>query len=229
MALAWARQEGAPQGAVVVADHEVNALGRIGDPWTVGAPATLAAAVVMRPSLPARLADAAWLVAGLAGCEGAAAIVDRPLGVWWPDAIVDPATEAVVGQVHVEVQLGPDQVRSAILTIRLDLDALAIDPARRGDLLDEVLDAFDRSAGWLGDGAEGCAKAADVYGQRCTLLGRRLKVVLLPKGETRGVARRVDEAGQLELASTTGMVEHITVDSLRRLEVAGEPSRGRPD
>ena len=229
MALAWARQEGAPQGATVVADHEVNALGRIGDAWTAPSGSTLAAAVVMRPVLPAELADAVWLVAGLAGAEGASAVAGRPVGVWWPDLVVDPVTEAVIGKVLAEVQLGPAQVRSAVITIRLDLAALAIDPARRDAVLDEVLGAFDRTAGWLGEGADGCGEAAATYSQRCPLLGRRLKAVLLPKGETRGVARRVDRAARLELVSATGMVEHIAIDSLRRLEVAGEPSRGLPD
>jgi BirA family biotin operon repressor/biotin-[acetyl-CoA-carboxylase] ligase len=221
MALAWARQEGAPQGATVVADHEVNALGRIGDPWTVPSSSTLAAAVVIRPSLPASLADAVWLVAGLAAAEGAGAVAGRALGVWWPDLVIDPVTEAVVGKVHAEVQLGPDQVRSAIATVRLDLTDLG----EREAVLDGVVGAFDRTAGWLGEGAEGCAEAASTYSRNCSLLGRRLKAVLLPKGETRGIARQVDKAARLELVSATGMVEHIAVDSLRRLEVAGPSAR----
>jgi biotin-(acetyl-CoA carboxylase) ligase len=216
MALAWARQEEAPQGATVVADHEVSALGRLGDPWTVPPPATLAAAVVIRPALPASLADAVWLVAGLAAAEGAGTAAGRALGVWWPDLVIDPVTEAVVGKVHAEVQLGPAQVRSAVVTVRIDLTDLG----QRDAVLDEVLGAFDRAAGWLGDGAEGCAEAASTYSEHCPLLGRRLKAVLLPKGETRGIARRVDKAARLELVSATGMVEHIAVDSLRRLEVA---------
>jgi hypothetical protein len=42
---------------------------------------------------------------------------------------------------------------------------------------------------------------------------------LLPKGETRGTARRVDRAARLELESASGMVEKITVDQVRDLKV----------
>jgi len=230
MALAWARQDGAPHGAAVVADHEINALGRIGDAWTVPQPATLAAALIMRPSIPVGVADAVWLAGGLAGARGAASLTGRSIGVWWPDTMVDRATDAVVGKVSAEVQLGPAQVRSAVVTLRFDLGALGIDADRREDLLGEVVTAFDQTSAWLAEGAEGCAQAAAAYTECCPLVGRRVKVVLLPKGVTRGVVRRVDDAARLELVSSTGMVERIAIDSLRRLEVAGAgPSEPFPD
>lgn len=228
MALAWARQEGAPQGATVVADHEVTALGRLRDPWPAPAADTLAAAIVVRPDLPVALADAAWLLAGLAAAEGTEAVSGRPAGVWWPESVVDRDSEATLGQTKADIQLGPAQVRSAVLTIRLDLRGAGLEASRRGDLLDAVLGAFDRLAGRLGDGAEGCAELAAAYDRRCPLLGRPVKVTLLPKGETRGVASRVDQAARLELVSPTGMTERIGVDNLRRLEVAGGPPGGSP-
>lgn len=221
MALAWARQEGAPEGATVVAEHEVSPLGRHGDLWSASPEATLAAAVVARPSLPPSLADACWLVAGLAAAEGAGAAAGVSVGVWWPDSVLLLPDGGVAGKVRAEVQLGPAQVRSAVLTVRLDMAALGLDLSGRDDLLEALLAAFDRRAAWLSQGPDGCAEAAAVYSKACPLLGRRVKVALLPKGETRGVVRRIDEAGRLELSSATGMVEHVAVDALRRLEALG--------
>ncbi len=42
---------------------------------------------------------------------------------------------------------------------------------------------------------------------------------LLPKGETRGTARRVDRGARLELESASGLIEKITVDQVRDMKV----------
>lgn len=218
MALAWARQEGAPHGAAVVADQEVSPLGRKGVLWKTPAADTLACAVVLRPALPAPQGDAAWLMAGLAGLQGAEAATGRSLATWWPDAIVDVGSNQVVGAVMAEVQLGPGQVRSAVVSLRLVLSRLGVGPEARSELVRSVLDAFAGVPGGQGEGA--ATEVAALYSRRCSLMGQRVKAALRPKGEARGFARRVDELAQLELESTTGMVERIAVDALGSLELA---------
>lgn len=212
-ALAWARQEGAPHGAAVVVDHEVSPRGRAGRVWWAPAETTLACALVLRPALSAEEGDAVWLAGGLAVARAAEAVVGRPVATWWPDLVVDPATGQPVATVKAEVQLGPGEVRSAVVTLRFDLERLGIDAARRDDLLEALLEAFEEAE--LGDGAA----VAAVYERRCRLVGERVKVTLRPKGETRGVASRVDGKARLVLESPTGMVERIAVDTLGDLEL----------
>lgn len=216
MALAWARQEDAPQGATVLADREISPIGRRSRLWTVAPESTLACAVVLRPELAVDDADAVWLVVAAAAAEGAEEAGGRTIGITWPDEIVDTATEQMVGTVKAEAQLGPGQVRSAVITMRFDLDALGLDATRRDDLLEAVLRGVDSASAGLGDGVEAVAAA---YERRCTQIGRRVKIRLMPKGETRGVAERVDRKARLELESATGMVERISIDMLRELKV----------
>jgi biotin-(acetyl-CoA carboxylase) ligase len=83
-------------------------------------------------------------------------------------------------------------------------------------LLEAVLVATDEAAAALTEGPE---TAATAYEGHCGLLGRRMKLRLLPAGETRGTARGIDKGGGLELASATGMVQRISVDMLRDLVV----------
>lgn len=213
-ALAWARQEGAPHGAAVVVDHEVSPRGRIGRVWRAPAEATLACAVVLRPGLSAEEGDAVWLAGGLAAARAAEAVGGRPLATWWPDLVVDPETGTEVGTVKAEVQLGPGQVRIAVVTVRMDLERLQLGPGRRDDLLEALLSAFDQAGDELGEGT-----AATSYEGRCRLLGERLKVTLRPRGETRGVAKGVDARARLVLESATGMVERIAVDMVGEIEV----------
>ena len=51
MALSWANQQDAPQGATVVVDHEVRPSGLHGRLWSVPAADTLACSVVLRPTV----------------------------------------------------------------------------------------------------------------------------------------------------------------------------------
>ncbi len=218
MAGAWARQEDAPAGATVIVDQEISALGRIGRAWDRPAASTLTMAMVLRPPLSPEQADVVWLVAGLGLVQGIEAVVaDRELATWWPDDVVDAATRDVVASAKVEVQLGPGEVRAAVATLRIDLALIGLEePERREALLEAVVGAVDDVAATLVEGPETTAAA---YERRCLLIDRRLKLRLLPKGETRGTARAFDRGGRLELASTTGMIERISVDMLRELQV----------
>ncbi|MGH9182695.1 MAG: hypothetical protein ACRDZ9_02580 [Acidimicrobiales bacterium] len=216
MGLAWARQEEAPHGAVVVVDREISARGRLGRVWWAPAETTLACAVVLRPAIAAEEADVSWLAGGVIAAAGVESLTGLAAATWWPDGVVDPETEQELGMVKAETQLGPGRVRSAVVGLRLDLGRLGLGAERREELLEAVAGAVDDLD--LGSSDSATATAA-AYQRRCTLLGRRVRLVLLPKGETRGVARRVDPSARLELESATGMVERITIDMLRTLEV----------
>jgi biotin-(acetyl-CoA carboxylase) ligase len=218
MAQAWANKESAPQGATVVVEHEINPRGLHGILWHVPPPDTLACAVVLRPSVSPEEADISWLVAALAAADGAEAKTGMKLATWWPDSVVERESGDPVAGIKSEVQLGPGQVKSAVITMRFDLLRLDIDPSGEGkdELLDAVVQAVDRLSEQL---AEGPARIASTYQDRCAMLDQRVKVKMRPKGETRGIARRVDRAGRLEVESLSGMVERIGVNQLMELEV----------
>jgi biotin-(acetyl-CoA carboxylase) ligase len=216
MALAWANQEDAPQGATVVVDHEIRPSGLHGRLWNVAQAETLACSVVLRPTVPVEDADSAWLVAALAAAEGAQAVSGREMATWWPDSVVDAATREPISAVRCEVQLGPGRVKSVVVTLRFDLPKLGLDAAGKEKLLEAVVHAVDDAAAGL---AEGATTAAAAYDARCALLGNRVRIQLLPKGETRGVARRIDRGARLELEAPSGLVEKVTVDQVRELKI----------
>ncbi len=217
MALAWANQENGPAGATVVVDHEIGPRGLHGRLWEVPLTQTLAFSVVLRPSLTVEEGNVTWLLAALAAAEGAEAVSGQSLATWWPDLIVDAAApDQQVGAVRSEVQLGPGKVRSAIITIRLDLARLDIKSEQKDDLLEAIVHAVDSASARLDEGASAVAAA---YEGRCALLGKRIKLRLLPKGETRGTAARIDRSARLELESPSGMVEKIGVDQIAALAI----------
>ncbi len=216
LALAWARQEEGPAGATVVVDREVSPLGRIGKLWAQAPESSLLCAVVLRPPLAAEEADVVWLIGGVAAADAAASVSGVDVGTWWPDDVVRADTLEPVATTKAEVQLGPGRVRSAVVTFRFDLDRLGLGSDDRDGLLEALLQALDARADSLGEGGSRAMAAA--YEERCLLLGRRVKIDLLPKGTTRGTAVRMDRLGRLELESSTGMIERIGLDTLRKLE-----------
>ena len=216
-ALAWARQEDAAQGATVVVDREISPLGFRARMWHAPAESTLACAVVLRPPVPAEEGDVAWLVGALGAAEGAEAVSGKELSTWWPDEVVDRATREPVVGAKAEVQLGPGRVRSAVVTLRFDMERLELGPDRRDELLEAVMASVDRRAEALGDG-DGAAAVAAAYEGRCGLLGERVRIRLLPKGEVRGVVGGIDRTARLELRSSKEVVERVTIDMVRDLE-----------
>ena len=216
MALAWANQEDAPQGATVVVDHEIRASGLHGRLWPAPATDTLACSIVLRPPLSVEEADSAWLLAALAAADGAQAVSGRELSTWWPDSVVEASSRQQVAAVRAEVQLGPGRVKAVVITLRFDLPKLGLEGSGTDDLLEATVKAVDDALEGL---AEGAATAAAAYEKRCGLFGNRVMIRLLPKGETRGTARRVDRGARLELESPSGLIEKITVDQVLDLKV----------
>lgn len=213
LALAWARQEEGPAGATVVVDNEISPRGRNGRLWTLPAGGTLAVAVVLRPSVPVSDADSMWLLAGLVGTAAATAVSDRPVGTWWPDQVVDAETGGELVMAKSEVQLGPGHVRSAVITLRFDLVGLGIHLDGRPRLQDAVSDAVIEVSDLDADAA------AARYTAACVLVGRDVKLTLLPRGETRGRASAIDREARLHIESRTGMVERIGIDVLSEVHV----------
>ncbi len=217
MALAWANTEDGPHGATVMVDHEIGPRGLHGRLWTVPMTNTLACSMVMRPKLSVEEGGVAWLLGSLVAADAAEAAIGRTVRTWWPDAVVEPGSADPLGAVRAEIQLGPGKVRCLVLTIRMNLAALGFTRERRDEVLEALAGAADR---WHGElEADGPPAVAAAYENRCALIGERVRITLLPKGETRGVAKRVSRGASLELESPSGMVERIGVDQLNQLTV----------
>ncbi|MCI0582650.1 MAG: biotin--[acetyl-CoA-carboxylase] ligase [Chloroflexi bacterium] len=89
VARAWA-DAGAPEGAVVVADHQTAGRGRRGRPWTAPAGTSLLFSVVLRPPLPVARWPEIPLAAGCAVAESLEAVTGVSVDLEWPnDVLVD--------------------------------------------------------------------------------------------------------------------------------------------
>jgi biotin-(acetyl-CoA carboxylase) ligase len=169
---------------------------------------------VLRPTLTADEADVPWILGGLAVAEGIEEAGGPKVEAAWPDLVVDAGDGRTVAALRADVQLGPGKVRVAVVTVRLDVSADGGD--RRDDLLASIGDQFDRRTAELEEGVAGPIAA---YEQRCRTLGHNLKLRLIPRGELRAHAAAIDPLGRLECRSPTGMVERVSVNQVRAVEI----------
>ena len=237
VALAWARQENAPEGATVVADQEVAPRQRKGPPWQPFPSLGLYFAVVLRPGLPPEGEDLLWLLASLGAAEGIEAATGASTRVKWPDDVLVGARK--IGGVKVEAQLGPGAIASVVLTFRINVNVEPAQlspeirdvatsalietggPIERAAMLDAVLGALERRYD------DDVPELLEAYRGRCETIGREVRAVLLPRGEVRGTATGIDDFGSL-LVDVGGKPTHVKIDQLKKLEGPGavQPESG---
>lgn len=200
-ALQWAG-EGAPDGAVVVADSQIAAHGRAGRPWKVTSGQGLAFALVMRPQLPA--AREGWLYTVV--LTSLADVCGDGVTIAWPDEVRrDDVMAAAVG---IEIRLGSRGVKWAVANV---LIADAQPP--RGPLLGSVLEAIDARR------ASSPSAVLDDYAPLCRTLGRSVRVRLLGgTGRLQGKAVDTRDDGTLVVEKETGAQVPVQPQHVSSLE-----------
>lgn len=166
VAMAWAR-DGAPSGAVVVADYQASPRGRGGLPWTVRKSQGLGFTLIVRPELsPER---EGWpYVAVLLGLHDVVGTNASVLS--WPDQVLASGGE-VLARLGVYVELGP--MRTEWLTA-----TVLVEHARppRSALLASLVTAMETRLASPAD------QVLAAYLPRCTTLGRQYRARLIPMG-----------------------------------------------
>ncbi len=216
-ASSWIGEGGVVGGSVVALDAEIAGRGRLGEPWQVDAGEALALGVVVRPEVGVGEQALLWLAALVGAADAVDGTTGTTSGLAWPDGVVATDGSGPVASVNVVARLGPGRIDHAVLAIRFRLSPLGLGPADRSALLDRAADAVVGAVALLeGDRTELLERTTD----RLVHLGRRVRATLLPRGESRGEVTAIDPEGCLVLRSSTGMLERIPVDRVRRVEVA---------
>ncbi|MBK9180842.1 MAG: biotin--[acetyl-CoA-carboxylase] ligase [Acidimicrobiales bacterium] len=244
-ALLAVARDGAPEGRVVVADHQTSGRGRLGRVWEAPAGSSLLVSVLLRPAtglaepLPvssAHLLTVAVAAAAAAACDEVAGV--QPLLKWPNDLMVDDRklggvlAESVVDDgvlAAVVVGLGvnvnwppaaslPPEV-AALGDSAVALGWLAGREVDRESLLVALLTGLDYRYSVLGT-ESGRRELAMEYRSLLATLGRRVRVEL--PGETvEGEAVDVTLEGHLVVAADSGVERVVTAGDVVHLRPAG--------
>ncbi|HEX4339887.1 MAG TPA: biotin--[acetyl-CoA-carboxylase] ligase [Polyangiaceae bacterium] len=219
-----AAKNGAPHGAVFVADAQKSGRGRRGSTWTSPPGENLTFSVLLRPSLPAERVSVIALVAGLAVRAAAAARVPEPVLIKWPNDVL--SCERKLAGILVESRLSGADVEAVVVGVGVnaamrDLPAdiasiatsLALlgDPSpRREPLLAELLAGFEERLGRFE--RAGLQALLVELNEHDGLRGKSLKV-----GDVKGEGCGIGAEGALLLRDAAGVVHRVTSGTVERL------------
>jgi len=213
----WARR-GAPEGALVVADHQTRGRGRWDRDWIDRPGSSLMFSLILRPPPDLEAAGLLTTAGGLACAEAVEAVSGLKAGVKWPNDVtvdgrkmagllVESATRgdrvevAVVGcGVNLHLPAGmPAEVADGATSISAALesrgDSRAVDRVR---LLAAFLAAFEHSYGGLTN-SHGRAEVLRRAERRSVVLGLLVTARMADGRTLSGIARGLSPSGALEL------------------------------
>jgi len=156
-ALSWAR-DGAPEGALVISDHQTSGRGRAGRSWYSEPGRALQFSLVLRPSAPVDLLGLLTTALGVACVRAIADVTGLSCGLKWPNDVqiagrkaagilvessVLGETAVVVAGVGINVrplaEKPPEEVASAATSLEGELGVSGDEPVNRSVLLAAVL------------------------------------------------------------------------------------------
>ena len=212
-AAAWAR-EGAPQGAAVTTDHQLQGRGRRGRSWEDPPGMSLLSSIVLRPRCgPSK---AGWLP--LAAAVGACRAVERVCGVRaeikWPNDLLVGGRK--LAGILVELTLEEQEIRHAVVGCGINVHQEEFPPelAARAFSLRQAAGYAGSRAPLLAALIEEIASASDQLSddppalrarwvERSCTLGREV-LAQTPQGPLEGVAVAVDDLGCLVVRTRDG-------------------------
>ena len=221
-------RDGAPEGLVVVADHQTAGRGRLGRSWSAAPGTALLVSVLLRPPLPVDEIPVVLMAAGLAGCDGVEEAAGFRPGLKWPNDLVigdrklaGLLTETTGGaEPGVVLGLGIN-VSAAAYPAQLAGEATSCEeegkrPVDRGELLVAFLAALEtRYATALAPG--GRTATLQAYRDDSATLGRRVRVELTAGPPLVGVATRLADDGQLVVVDDADTEHHVSVGDVKHL------------
>ena len=221
-ALLAAAAEDAPDGTVLVAEHQVTGRGRLDRVWTSPPGAGLTVSFLLRPDVPGARRGWLPLLTGVALAEAVGEVPGVRSSLKWPNDLLAPGGAklagilAEVGGAAVVVGVGLNVATRAdeLPDTGTSLSLVAGRPVDRAAVLLQFLRTFERRylawAQTLGDPvASGLARD---YLAWCSTVGAEV-VVALPDGSSlEGVAQSVDWDGRLVVRTAQGTVELASGD-----------------
>ncbi|RBY90036.1 biotin--[acetyl-CoA-carboxylase] ligase [Blastococcus sp. TF02A-26] len=216
----------APEGTVLVAEHQEAGRGRLDRVWTSPPRAGLTVSVLLRPDVPAARRGWLPLLTGVALAEAVGAVPGCRAALKWPNDLLAadgsklagilaeavPAADppAVVVGVGLNVSTRPDELPEGASSLAMEVGR-TVD---RAPVLLEFLRALERRyLGWtatLGDPVQ--SGLAHDYLAWCATVGTEVVVTLPDDSRLEGVAEAVDWDGRLVVRTAGGTVELASGD-----------------
>ena len=229
---------GAPEGTVVITDHQTAGRGRLGRGWTDAPGGSLMLSVVLRPALPPSRAWAVAAAAGVALAQSTRTLLDRagatqvPVALKWPndlliegrkaagllaEARVGPGGAIVLLGMGVNVRQASGDFPAELRDRATSLTAAAGRPVSRAELL---AGWGERFAAGYGDLVAGGGALLPAWRRWLATLGREVRVDRIGRAPLRGRAVDVGPDGALVLRLPDGTMAEVGAGDVEHLHAA---------
>ncbi|MEU1148506.1 biotin--[acetyl-CoA-carboxylase] ligase [Streptomyces sp. NPDC005863] len=238
------RADELPEGAVLVAEEQSAARGRLDRRWSAPARSGLFFSVLLKPDeVPVERWGWLPLLTGVAVATGLSQVAGVDTALKWPnDLLVTVGDEErkaggiLVERAGASSAGGGGVVVGVGINVTLRAEELPVPTAGslalagagttdRDPLLRAVLRSLER---WYGDWREAAGDPAasrlqETYAAGCATLGRRVRAELPGDRSIEGEAVAVDADGRLVLATEKGMQEPVGAGDIIHLRPASTP------
>ena len=226
-ALVEEARAGAPEGLVLVADHQTAGRGRLGRTWSAEPGTALLVSVLLRPPLPIDEIPLVLMAAGLAACDGVEAAAGfRPQLKWPNDLVVGDRKLAGLlseaaggGEPAVILGLGVNVAAGAypedLAGEAISCEEVTPKPVERAELLVGFLAALESRYSTVLTGKRDDTLTA--YRADSATLGRRVRVELTAGDALEGEATRLADDGQLVVVDDAGTEHSVNVGDVKHL------------
>ncbi|MHB8764317.1 MAG: biotin--[acetyl-CoA-carboxylase] ligase, partial [Deferrisomatales bacterium] len=225
----WAL-EGAPEGALVIAEHQTGGRGRMNRTWFDLPGRSLLLSLVLRPPVPAARAPAITFVAAVALAEAASRWVARErIEIKWPNDVLvggrklagillemrceGQRVEHVILGVGVNVGGGPGELPADVQHLATTLASHAEPAPRRLEVLAAFLGRFEQAYDEFLD--QGFPAVQARWNEWFRLAGQWLRVQT-PTGMMEGRALGLGPTGSLVLVGSDGAASEVFAGDVER-------------
>jgi BirA family transcriptional regulator, biotin operon repressor / biotin---[acetyl-CoA-carboxylase] ligase len=213
----------APDGTLVVAEHQTKGRGRLGRNWVSPAGMNIYASIILRPRIVPADAPMITLAASVALVKAVRGLYGINAGIKWPNDMLIGGRKAA--GILTEMSADPDMVRHVVLGVGIDVNMPMREFPReirdistsimfalgrkvnRAELLRGFISEFERCYLPLVSGEK--AKLLDEWRSLSGMLGDRVVVTTLT-GTIDGVAMDIDDGGRLLVRTDGGDTVIVT-------------------
>ncbi|HUF31670.1 MAG TPA: biotin--[acetyl-CoA-carboxylase] ligase [Acidimicrobiales bacterium] len=227
-------RDGAPEGRVLVADHQSAGRGRMGRTWQAQPGSSLLVSLLVRPDLPVDRLHLVTVAAGAAAADACGTVAGVAPSLKWPNdllvgdrklagllaesLVVGGRVEAVVVGMGLNVSW-PDELPDELAGTAIALNHVVDAPVERSALLTAYLEGVEaRYASLLAGGVD---ELLAEHRRRCATLGQRVRVELVGGASIEGVATDVTAEGHLIVETDDGTPREVTVGDVVHLRPTG--------
>lgn len=220
-------KDNAAEGAVVCAEYQTKARGRLGRKWLSAKSKGLYFSIILKPKIPPSKIPCITLLSAVAVVRAVKKLTGLSLSIKWPNDVLieDRKLAGILTELNAEqdrinfivvgVGVNVNNTKSELPPKAVSLNAVLGRKVNRLELLQRILEEFE--VVYVDFKHKGSSPIIDEWRKLSYIWGSKVKA-LLPDKTIKGEALDLDSDGALMVRTDSGMVEKIVAGDIVRIK-----------